>query len=310
MLSYLPFDVLLTSLPKSSNDFATLPYLLKNFTVRNLFSATLIQPRKVNRDFAFAYLGFAPSYAHSQQFASGLPNGSVSNPGILTHNVQEVTEAFSYFKGKIFLQEEATEKTFREVAGSGRLLHLSMHAFTDDQEPSFSGLIFTPADSSEGNSNDDGILHLHELYNVSLNADLAVLSACETGSGHYARGEGIMSFGRAFRYAGSENIVMSLWKANDQATSQIMEMFFYNLNTGMTKDEALRQAKLTFISTSRNKFFAHPYYWSAFVFMGNPAPLISSSLSIWSYLALILAFLMIALFTSIAIMRRAKITSK
>ena len=151
-----------------------------------------------------------------------------------------------------------------------------MHGFVNNDDPSFSAMIFTSDDSLKSLGYDhDGLLYLHELYNLPLVADLAVLSACETGGGKYTRGEGIVSLGKAFRYAGCENIVMSLWKVNDRTTAGLMKIFFRNLSDGMNKDEALRQAKLSFLNDSKNRHFAHPYYWSGFILSGDALPLYS-----------------------------------
>lgn len=307
MLSYFPFDILLTSRHAQVTDYSALPYLLRKYAIRNLFSATLIRPKSVSENLSLPYLGFAPSYTNSAQLTSLFQQRGDPSAGILLHNVQEVTDASAYFSGKVFLRKDATEKTFKTMASRGKVLHLSMHAFTNDQEPSFSGLVFTPQDSAVNTTvDDDGLLYLHELYNLSLNADLAVLSACETGSGRYARGEGIMSLGRAFCYAGCENIVMSLWKVNDRSTSEIMKVFFYNLNHGMNKDEALRQAKISFLTTSDNKHFSHPYFWSAFILTGDPAPLASTSWFTWSHLS-IAAIAVMTLLIMLSMTRRRKV---
>ena len=117
-------------------------------------------------------------------------------------------------------------------------------------------------------------------------ADLAVLSACETGGGRYTRGEGIVSLGKAFRYAGCENIVMSLWKVNDRTTADIMKLFFQNLGAGMGKDEALRQAKLSFLNDAENRYFAHPNYWSAFILSGDALPLVAERFPLYAYLTI------------------------
>ena len=162
-----------------------------------------------------------------------------------------------------------------------------MHGFVNNDDPSFSAMIFTPDDSLKGLGYDhDGLLYLHELYNLPLIADLAVLSACETGGGKYTRGEGIVSLGKAFRYAGCENIVMSLWKVNDRTTAQLMQIFFRHLSVGMNKDEALRQAKLSFLSDPKNRHFTHPYYWSGFILSGDPLPLLGQKIPMYIYFAI------------------------
>ena len=207
--------------------------------------------------------------------------------GPLNYNVEEVGYASGYFGGKIYTGSEATEDQFRSVSGRAKLMHLSMHGFVNNEDPSFSAMIFTSDDSLKGLGYDhDGLLYLHELYNLPLVADLAVLSACETGGGRYTRGEGIVSLGKAFRYAGCENIVMSLWKVNDRTTADLMKIFFRNLSAGMSKDEALRQAKLSFLNDAKNRHFAHPYYWSGFILSGDALPLLAEKVPLYIYFAI------------------------
>ena len=102
------------------------------------------------------------------------------------------------------------------------------------------------------------------------------MSACETGIGKIARGEGIISLARAFKYAGCRNIVMSLWKANDKTTSGIMYDFCKNLKKGMPKDEALQRAKLKYLESSDH---SHPFYWATFVLIGDNLPVEKNLLS-------------------------------
>ena len=112
-------------------------------------------------------------------------------------------------------------------------------------------------------------MHAHELYNMDLDASLAVLSACETGYGKYLRGEGIASLSRGFRYAGCSNVVMSLWKAHDESTRNIMTDFYANLNEKQYISSAIRNAKLDFLQNVEDQQYAHPFYWSTFVPIGK-----------------------------------------
>ena len=162
-----------------------------------------------------------------------------------------------------------------------------MHAYANNENDNFSGLIFTQQPDTVS---EDGFLHANELYNLSLHSELAVLSACETGIGTLAPGEGIMSLGRAFKYAGCPNVTMSLWNADDQSTSQIMQHFFAHLHDGSAKDRALRAAKLDYLNDARSAQ-AHPYYWAAFVQVGDSDPLSSAagfSMGWWVMGALVL----------------------
>jgi len=126
---------------------------------------------------------------------------------------------------------------------------------------------------------EDGLLHAYEIYPRNLRADLAVLSACETGLGKWRKGEGMMSLARAFKYAGCPNIVMSLWQADDQTSADVMASFFSYLKQGLPKDQALRKAKLDFLDKGSGKQF--PHYWAPFVLIGDDTPVELSSFG-WS----------------------------
>lgn len=303
MLAYLPFEILLTSQAGQSKDYSSLPYLLRDYNIRSLFASSfLAESTFENVDlYEYAYLGFAPAYSNSAQ---GERTTGTASPGFLKYNQQEVLNASDYFDNKVFIREDATKENFLNSVGTGKILHLATHAFTSDEDPSYSSLIFSSYDTDE--PGDIGHLHLDEIYNLTLNADLVVLSGCETGTGKYLRGEGIISLGRAFRYAGCPNIVMSHWQVNDKSTAFIMDEFFHNLKKGMNKSEALRKAKLTFLDDPKNKYFSHPYYWSAFVLMGDAKPVSSRS---WSAEIVIALCLLVGLMTLVFAKKRRKKTS-
>ncbi len=257
--SFLPFEILLTQTSDSTGvNYANLPYLFKNHTVRQAFSGTLFIREAIDKHEGQGLLAFAPKYENSKNEYLATRDGFTALKFIEeeANNIAKTTSGIS------LTHEAATEKAFKANAGSYKILHLAMHAFSNDENPDYSGLIFT----STLDSLEDDVLHAYELYNMNLNAELAVLSACNTGSGKLARGEGVMSLARAFRHAGCPNIVMSLWQADDEATSLIMQDFYKNLKKGEGKDEALRNAKLTYLESSPKTF---PHYWSAFVLMGD-----------------------------------------
>jgi len=111
-------------------------------------------------------------------------------------------------------------------------------------------------------------LQMGEIMRLKLNADLVTLSACNTGLGKLVNGEGILGLTRAFFYAGARNITVSLWNVNDSSTSALMKDFYEDLNRGMSKSAALRQAKLTLLH-GKEAAWHHPYYWAAFVLVGE-----------------------------------------
>ena len=112
-----------------------------------------------------------------------------------------------------------------------------------------------------------------------------VLSACDTGNGVLKSGEGIMSISRALTYAGVQSSVYSLWQVPDKETAEIIIDFYKNLKEGQYKDEALSNAKKTFIS--KNPLKAHPYFWAGFVVNGNTEPLEITKYWLWILMGLI-----------------------
>ena len=286
-LGYLPFDVLLTdTIAEDAIRFQHLPYLIRQFPIRYEYSATLLTTSPPPLDQPMAYLGFAPTYdeptaapapvASSREVRATL-DGQIIGLSPLRYNQAEVDYVADLFKGKIFAGKEASEQHFKEHASEANLLHLSMHAYAHDENDDLSGLIFTQQTNASrtDTTQEDNFLHPNELYSLSLHAELAVLSACETGMGTLAKGEGIMSLGRAFKYAGCPNVTMSLWRADDQSTSHLMQSFFTYLQAGRPKDEALRQAKLAYLDEAKS-VQAHPYYWAAFVQVGDDVPLLGN----------------------------------
>jgi CHAT domain-containing protein len=110
-------------------------------------------------------------------------------------------------------------------------------------------------------------LTMREVFDLKLNAELVVLSACKTGLGKIIRGEGITGLSRAFLCAGTPTVLVSLWNVYDRSTADLMTSFYKNLETqGMNKAAALREARLEMI---RSKKYSHPYYWAPFVLIGD-----------------------------------------
>ena len=291
MLGYLPFEVLISQLPEegSDADYASLPFLLKNFRLRYEYSANVMMNTRPHNSSSRHFAGFAPEYSSvlpEEKKVSG-EKLFVSRAGFapLTHNKPEVRAISRRLRGRSFVGNSATEHRFTEVAGEFQILHLAMHAFTNDENPLYSALVFSEPeqinDSTMIDNTEDGFLYAYELYNLNLSANMAVLSACNTGTGKLARGEGVMSLARAFKFAGVPNVVMSLWQAEDRSTAEIMKNFYRNLDEGMGKDEALRQAKLNFLSNSRN---THPFFWATFVLIGDEQPMDLKPSLLWYWI--------------------------
>ncbi|MCI0515730.1 CHAT domain-containing protein, partial [candidate division KSB1 bacterium] len=145
-----------------------------------------------------------------------------------------------------------------------RRLHFATHGVLDETLPGRSCVVLT----LDQDPNEDGFLQVNEIFNLKLNADLVTLSACQTGRGKLLRGEGVLGLTRAFLYAGANSVLVSLWSVNDYSTASLMTQFYQNLAQGKSKIQALRQAKLNFLTDS-NLTLRHPYYWAGFVLVGN-----------------------------------------
>lgn len=203
---------------------------------------------------------------------TNLPSGKVSGQDRSTlSNLPwshfEVNSISDNVNGDAYYDESANESVFKAEAGKHGIIHIATHAFTNDESPLYSRLLF----NSSGNSGDDGILYAYEIYNLKLNSELAVLSSCNTGMGRLVKGEGIFSLARAFMYAGVPSVVMSLWDIDDRSTAEIVVGFYKRLANGETKADALRNVKLDYLKNS-DQLTANPVYWAGLVSIGDQAP--------------------------------------
>ena len=163
-----------------------------------------------------------------------------------------------------------------------------MDGEVDDENPEDSKLYFTKSDDE----NEDGYLYAHEIFNLDLPAEMAVLSACNTGTGRLTSGEGIIGLGSAFQYAGTKSLVLSKWSVSDATTPTIMKYFYQNLKSGMIKSKALQQAKLKFLHEAIGEQ-AHPYYWSSFFVLGNNTAVHFKDGTNWYYYLLFIPLLVL-----------------
>jgi CHAT domain-containing protein len=165
---------------------------------------------------------------------------------------------------ELYVRDQALEGVLKADAGKFRILHLATHGFIDDRVPALSGLLLASGGAPDG---EDGYLRLNEIFHLKMNADLAVLSACETALGKEIRGEGMVGLTRAFFYAGAQSVIASLWMVNDQSTALLMEDLHARHIKGEDASTALRRAKLGLLRGSDSRF-RHPFFWAPFVLVG------------------------------------------
>ena len=264
-LHNIPYEALTT-------EKGNLDYLIKENTISYAYSVSFLEQNKsIERHTNNDFVGFAPK------------SFNALNLSPLENSISEINKASSIANGTIFIDSSATKSSFLNNASNSKIIHLATHADASGNP----WIAFT-----------DKKLNLQELYTFKNNADLTVLSSCNTSLGEVASGEGVMSLARGFFYSGSKSVIASLWTVNDKSTSFLMEDFYKNLKNGETKSEALRHAKLNYIN-SHSLSEASPYYWSSFVLLGDTGVVElqnDNSILLYSTLALIILLLLIILY--------------
>ncbi len=273
-IGYISFDMLLdVAADPKVMDFRNLSFLIRNCVISYSGSAMLqfsgFKPagKKASRNL----LAMAPSYDNLTNLKE---NGFVDETGKTVYLLPipgveaEIKGIRKVLSCNTISGPKATEGRFKKIAGDYNILHLAMHTLVNNEKPMLSKLVFY----QDKDTLEDGMLNTYELFGMNLNAGLAVLSACNTGSGKLMNGEGMMNLARGFIYAGVPGIVMTLWSVEDQSSAEIVEKFYKYLDNGMPKDEALRQAKLDLINQG-DPLRSHPYYWAAYVTIGDYSPM-------------------------------------
>ena len=146
-----------------------------------------------------------------------------------------------------------------------RYVHFATHGYLDSERPEFSALVLSLV--NKDGLPQSGFLYAYEIYNMQLNSDVVVLSACETGLGKEIKGEGLVGLTRGFMYAGSPRVVVSLWSVNDRATADLMTRFYRKmLKENLRPAAALRAAQIEMLS---DRQWNEPYFWAAFALQGE-----------------------------------------
>ncbi len=182
--------------------------------------------------------------------------------------IERIAALFPPNRMSLLVGPEADEGLFKSRSLMPyRILHFAVHGFIDDKNPSRSALVL----SQNGKGPDDGLLQTREIYRLRTQADLVVLSSCQTALGRLLRGEGIEGLNRAFFYSGSSSVLMTLWSIHDQAGAQFMVRFYGHLASGDPITAALRKAKMDMIASP---YYSHPYYWAGYILHGDGARVI------------------------------------
>lgn len=283
----LPFEVLLKGEVENNLSYKALPYLIRDKVISYHGSLTQYQNTETSSD-QLTYEGYAPSYVIKKSKRIKDDNSPTLFP--LIRNAEEVERSSGLFSGQKYIGKEANLETFKHNVGGADILHLAMHTSVNDKVPSDSYLSFASYGEEDKSS-----LYAHEIIEMNINADLVILSACETNSVAQQdnSGEGIKGLARSFFIALCPNLIMSNWLVDDQSSNKIIYNFLLGIKGGVNPAQALRSSKLDFINSSSN-IHSHPTYWAPFIYYGGP--MLSSSDPIKNFnFGLLLFALVIAL---------------
>ena len=250
-LNTLPFDALITKTSDESN-LQAWAYLINKYEISYGYSASTLLKQTVRKDKQSGITAFAPGFMNQQRNLPPLP-----------FTLTEVDNIKGKGKKRVFKNKEASLARFRELVPRSGIIHIASHAMSD------SNSIMPSVEFS------DSTLYLSELYAMHINADLVVLSACQTGIGKIEEGEGAMSLARGFYYSGVKNIVTSLWNINDDATSTLFKNF-YTTTAGGRYATSLHQAKKDYLAGELSNDKYSPYYWAGFICIGADSPEINT----------------------------------
>lgn len=289
-LWHLNFDLLLTQQIATQNS-RDLPYLLRDYTISYANSAHLLfdvperntkQSNMQDECLAFSFSDTTSTITTETMSLATLRDVTDDLPGTR----EEIRSISEIFDGEYYYGSTAKEINFKENSDRYKIIHLALHAEVDHKNPQNSKLYFN---QSKDNT-EDNLLYAHELFALNIPAELTVLSACNTGMGKIANGEGIMSLGNAFQYAGTKSLLLSSWEVSDKTTPTLMKYFYTNLKDGMGKAKALQQAKLKYITTAE-PFYTNPFYWGSFYLLGDTNPITINtkfdSIYLWGLLVLV-----------------------
>lgn len=249
ILNYLSFAALVASpsLTPDRGSGGQTAYLADQYTLFSLPSASVLPFVRAKRK------------SHADNLLA-IAEGQVEGFPVLANVDEEASAVAGLYGGTALTGSDATQTAFEQQAGNFALLHLAAHGDLNSVAPLFSRILLAPDDQN------DGSLTVRDVYELDLaQADLVVLSACQTQTGGQNQGDDFVSLSRAFTYAGSASVVASLWSVDDASTRLLMTSFYTHLKAGMSKAAALQAAQ----ADTRTQY-PNPFYWAAFVLTGDP----------------------------------------
>ena len=287
----LPFQALPALSASSASGTANSRYLIEDYAISYAPSLPVLQammrqraarqqptPRQPHAGTSLLAFGDPTLGTQAVARAEALLMGDRLTPLPETaRQVRALKQVYGAAHSKVLLGAAAREDVLKTEAGRYRILHLATHGILNDVNPLYSQLLLSQPETGATETADggeDGLLEAWEIMRLNLQADLVVLSACETARGRVGSGEGIIGLTWAFFIAGSPANVVSQWKVESRSTAELMLAFHRRLQSGTTPAsaapglataEALRQAALTLLHKPE---YRHPFYWAGFVLVG------------------------------------------
>jgi CHAT domain-containing protein len=284
-LFYLNMELLISD--DKAADFASMPYLLNRYNISYQLSATnakLVNSLSGTRQNKAMLLTPVFTDEMKKAYREAIADSSSIDPYYLNLLRQPFTLQAAKNIGKLlnhdlYAGQEAQESVVKNNAAGYSILHLGTHAEVNHTAPLQSRFFMAKPVPMDSSGKDDGYLHAYEIYGLPLQADLAVLTACETGQGNLVGGEGVISLAHSFMYAGCPSVVMSLWKIDEKSSAEIITSFYKELAGGSSKSDALRNAKLQHIKETSSQ--SHPYFWAGMTLVGDTEPIYPSRFWWW-----------------------------
>lgn len=261
VLGTLPFEAFTIDSEAEREGYAQLTYLIEKYAVSYDYAATLLLERLKNTESTTSkgiLLAAPVSFTENEIYMPELPDSKTE--------IDEIKYLFLSTEQKpvIAVGKDASESVIKQDdLFNYKYLHFATHGMVNESKPELSRVFLSPDDIN------DGSLYSGEIYNLKINADLVTLSACETGLGKLAKGEGIVGLSRSLMYAGARNLIVSLWQVADASTAQLMIDFYkqhlHHSDNNLFNDD-LRKAKLSLLHSDN---YSSPYYWAPFILVGD-----------------------------------------
>ncbi len=293
-LFYLNFELLVSD--SHSKNFRAMKYLIYRYEIFYQLSATGLVLNPGNRIKDKKAMLLTPVFTDEmkQAYLRFIGDSSMADKQYFSllrqpFAARAARQIGGYIKNDLYTEQAAEESVFKQTAENYNIIHLGTHAEVNNASPLQSRFFLAKPLTPDSVTTDDGYLHAYEIYAMQLQAELAVLTACETGTGRLNRGEGIMSLAHSFMYAGCPSVVMSLWKIDEKASADIIAAFYKHLSGGKSKSESLRLAKIEHME--QTGAHAHPYFWAGMTLVGNEEPVYTaSSLTLWLVALIVVLF--------------------